>query len=448
MEKINGTKLSRALSYAVAVVLVLLPFHAFLTVWLSSVGADYTLVRLWKEIILLVLALPAGYILWSNHTIRSAVLHSRLMMAVSIFILLQLVSGLFALASGSVNVEAFGYALISNTRYLLLFMVVTVIVRQCNWLHWHWRTILLIPAVFVIGFGLLQYFVLPDDFLKHFGYGPVTIPISSTIDDKSEFIRIQSTLRGANPLGAYLVLIISALLALSLKYKHLRDWRSGLLIAALVALFLTSSRSGWIGGGVAMIIVLWLWLRSKGYSARRLFIASLMTIVLCSVGILTFRDNDYVQNYVFHTDENSKSSVSSNEARASALTNSAVDVARHPLGQGIGTAGPASVYNDRSPAKISENYFLQIGQETGWLGLGLFIFVLLGVARHLYLTRERTISVVLLASLIGLSVVNLFSHAWVDDTLSYLWWGLAAVAVAHSVIGDRKDEIREANNNR
>jgi hypothetical protein len=29
-----------------------------------------------------------------------------------------------------------------------------------------------------------------------------------------------------------------------------------------------------------------------------------------------------------------------------------------------------------------------------------------------------------------LTVVNLLSHAWADDTLTYVWWGLAGIAMA------------------
>jgi len=38
----------------------------------------------------------------------------------------------------------------------------------------------------------------------------------------------------------------------------------------------------------------------------------------------------------------------------------------------------------------------------------------------------------LLASLIGLIFVNLVSHAWADDTLAYVWWGLAGIALSQT----------------
>jgi amino acid permease len=95
----------------------------------------------------------------------------------------------------------------------------------------------------------------------------------------------------------------------------------------------------------------------------------------------------------------------------------------------VGTAGPASVYNARK-TRISENYFIQITQELGWLGLAIFLAILILVGRELWLRKSDILAASLFASLIGLTVVNLVSHGWTDDTLAYLWWGLAGIAIA------------------
>ncbi|MBX4197063.1 hypothetical protein KW801_00720, partial [Candidatus Saccharibacteria bacterium] len=54
-------KIAQILSWLVVAILILLPFHAFLTVWLSSGLDHYTLLRLWKEFLLLPIALGALY---------------------------------------------------------------------------------------------------------------------------------------------------------------------------------------------------------------------------------------------------------------------------------------------------------------------------------------------------------------------------------------------------
>jgi hypothetical protein len=36
----------------------------------------------------------------------------------------------------------------------------------------------------------------------------------------------------------------------------------------------------------------------------------------------------------------------------------------------------------------------------------------------------------LLASLIGISVASFLAYTWADDTLAFIWWGLAGIAMA------------------
>jgi hypothetical protein len=53
-----------------------------------------------------------------------------------------------------------------------------------------------------------------------------------------------------------------------------------------------------------------------------------------------------------------------------------------------------------------------------------------GVGYLLWTRRADPLALSLLAALAGLTVVNLLSHAWADDTLTYVWWGLAGIAMA------------------
>ena len=91
-------------------------------------------------------------------------------------------------------------------------------------------------------------------------------------------------------------------------------------------------------------------------------------------------------------------------------------------------AGPASVYNPKR-IRIAEDYYIQIGQETGIVGLGLFLAINICVGLRLWQRRSDPLALGLFASFLGLVIVNLFSHAWADPTLAYLWWGLAGIAM-------------------
>ena len=102
----------------------------------------------------------------------------------------------------------------------------------------------------------------------------------------------------------------------------------------------------------------------------------------------------------------------------------------------MGIAGPASTHNNH-PAKIAENFYIQIGQETGVLGLVVFLVINIIVGYRLFLSRADTLSLLLFASLIGISLVNMVSHAWADDTLSLIWWAFAGVALSPKLVKNK-----------
>src|SRR5690606_33215686 len=126
-----------------------------------------------------------------------------------------------------------------------------------TWLKRYWRRLLLWPAMAVIAFGLLQMFVLPHDFLKHAGYGPDTIQPFIAIDNKVEYVRVQSTLRGPNPLGAYLVIVVTALTALYITRRSRYAKFAAALVAGILVLYGSHSRSAWIGTIAAIGVLIW-----------------------------------------------------------------------------------------------------------------------------------------------------------------------------------------------
>lgn len=421
------------LGYALAAVLVLMPFHAFLTVAIGDVVGGYEGIRLWKEVILLAMLPAAIVLLWKTPGLWRQLRSGWLLWCLAAYVALHVGLGLVALAKDQVNGYALAYALAINLRFILIFLIALIVASRWQWLHEHWSKVLLWPAMVVVGFGLLQLFALPIDFLQRFGYGLGTIMPYETVDQKLDYIRIQSTLRGANPLGAYMVVVLSALAVILL--RDFRDKRQILGVtffsAGLIVLMATYSRSAYIGALIAILLAVWLVLH--GRAARRRLAIGLVALALVGAGaLLVFRDNDRLQNTFFHTDENSTSPMSSNEARSSALQNGVDDVLEEPFGRGPGTAGPASQHNVQ-PERIAENYYLQIGQETGWLGMGLFVAINALVARGLWRRRQDGLARLLLASLAGIAFIGLLQHVWADDTLALVWWGLAGVAMSSAV---------------
>ncbi len=420
------TILSMVASLSMVIILAM-PFHAFLTVWFSSLVGHYTALRLWKEVLLAICVLAVVFLLITDHKIRSHTLSRRLVWLILAYVLVNIVWGVVAFNRHSVNAKALGYGLIVNLRFLIFFLVTWTVALRLARLRIHWQWVMLWPAGIVIAFGLLQIFVLPRDFLTHFGYGSATIPPYGTINHNTHYIRIASTLRGANPLGAYLLVPTSLLAILWLRGKRRRLYGC-LFLAALIVEFFSFSRSAWLGLLISLLIVVVVSARSP--RVRRLYFGAAAGLLLVgAVAGIALRHNVSFQNFALHTQNHSAIKATSDQGHASALRSGLRDMVHQPLGRGPGTAGPASIYNNHPP-RVAENYYVQIGQETGIIGLGLFVLITGGVGYLLWLRREHALVLSLFASLIGLSLIGLLSHVWTDDTLAYVWWGLAGIAMA------------------
>lgn len=435
-----ANKLPLILSYLAALIIVILPFHAFLTVWLSSAIGNYTPLRLWKEFLLVIMSASVMYLLLKDALLRKKFRKSRLMKAIGAYLLLSLVWGVVSYVFDKVTLKSLGFGLIINMRFLVFFVAIWVIAAKSQWLKMVWAKLVFIPAAIVVLIGLMQRLILPYDILKHFGYSEHTIFPFQTINHDINYPRIMSTLRGANPLGAYLILILSGLAASLLKSKSKKLLWGLLGAAGLMTLFFSYSRGAWIGLSLSAVFLVWLSLKSA-YSRKLTLVGLAWVIAVSLIFVMVFWSNTTFQNYFFHTSDRSTVEESSNEEHLSAKRTGLNEIVKEPLGRGIGTAGPASVYNGQ--ARIADNYFIQIAQEAGWLGLALFLLINILVVRGLWLRRNDTLARILLASFVGLTAANMVSHAWTDDTLSYIWWGLAGIALAPAILTGTKHKTNE-----
>jgi hypothetical protein len=410
----------------VMLIILVMPFHAFLTVWGASLLGHYTALRLWKEVLLLICIVGMLYLVITDGKIRSHTLTRRLAWLVIFYIALNVGWGLVALHQHTLTAKALGYGLIVNLRFLIFFLITWGVALRTSRLRNSWQWLALIPAAIVVVFGLLQALVLPRDFLSHFGYGLNTISPYETINHNTGYIRIASTLRGANPLGAYMLIPISIVVTLIATGK--RTWPYiALLAGCLLTLFFSFSRSAWIGTALALFVIGTHYLDRK-YIKQALIAAAFIGLLLIAAFAMEWHHSTRFQNIFLHTQTHSAVAATSDQGHAAALRIGLSDIVHHPLGKGPGSAGPASIYNDQPP-RVAENYYIQIGQETGWIGLALFLLINVGVGYILWLHRENRLALVLFASLIGISFINLLSHAWADDTLAYIWWGLTGIAM-------------------
>src|SRR5258708_5951307 len=169
------TRLVNLLAAGVVVTLALMPFHATLTVWLSQFVGHYTVLRLWKEFLLVGLGFGALYLVIKDKKLQVQLRGSTLVRLIAAYLFVQLLWGVAALLLHTVTLQALGYGWISNTRYLVFFLAVWVIAAKVPALHARRPKLVFWPAAVVVAFGLVQYLVLPYDFLKHLGYSSATI---------------------------------------------------------------------------------------------------------------------------------------------------------------------------------------------------------------------------------------------------------------------------------
>lgn len=418
-------------------IIFLLPFHAWFTTWAGSNFGHLDGFRIWKELLLVLLTLGCISLLATDKQLRRRFLGSKLVLGIGLYIVLGLLRTLYGYNKNLINTEAALYGMIGAWRYLVFFLVVGLVSAKSRILEKWWLFSVVTPATIVVLYGLLQQFVLDRNFLTHFGYGPNTIPAFQSVDQKITYTRAQSTLRGPNPLGAYLTMIVTFLVGLGYRFKNLRFSLGFLAVGALILMYFSYSRSAWIGLAISLGVWVLLVVKNK-LLLRGLVVIGFMVGLMFMTTIYALRDNDYVQNTIFHTDENSLSESSTNTIRNQALKDGLGDIISNPLGEGLGTAGPASARTENP--KISENYFIQVGQEVGVLGLVLYLSITAGVGYRLFERRQELLAQVLLASLIGITVINMVSHAWMDDTLSLMWWGLAGIALTPAIMKPRHEK--------
>lgn len=427
----------KILLWVVAAIFAVAPFYTAITVWVASHLEHFDFFRIWKEITLFLLAMfVIGFVI-THRKWAAPLFKSKLILLIALYIVIVLAIGAYDLITKRVDNDAVIYGWLINLRHLGFFTVVLLaltinpLVRQRNF---PWQKLVLIPAGAVILFGFLQMTILPADVLTHIGYGESTTLPYGTVDNQSDLVRVQSTLRGPNPLGAYLLVIITLLAAMSFAANTLkrRLFIYGGILLGLIVLVGTYSRSAALGVFISLFVLYVVY--NKSFINKHILGIIYGLIGLSVVGLLLLKQNSYfVENFVFHTSKGSTAEMSSNDQRYRALTTGIDDVIDHPLGNGVGSAGPASLRNGFGGPKIAENYYIQLAQEVGVAILALFVAINVMIGRELWKIRRNLLALALLASLIGITFVNMLSHAWADDTLAYIWWGLAGVALAPTI---------------
>ncbi len=435
----NASRLARLLIALEALVLVGLALHTPVTVWLETIWPQHgDLLKAWKEIVMGVcLALVVALVTMRRWWRR--VLRDRLVQAVAAYGLLH--CGLLLWRSQGFAAATAG--MLIDLRYILFFVLVYVTVL----LYPSARRVLLTAAgagaVIILGFALLQVTVLPPDVLAAIGYSKTTILPYLTVDQNHDFIRINSTLRGPNPLGAYAGAALALLAAYAVRHRrvmHRQQWivLSVCITISIMAVWVSYSRSALVAAAVALLAVLAIALFGSVQRVRWWLLGGALCVVLAIGGVAAARETPFVSNVFFHDNQVSGSAHKSDDGHASSLRDGMAEVASEPLGNGIGSTGSASLRGSES--RIIENQYLFTAHESGWLGLALYsvIFVIgmIGAWRR----RADWLALGVFGSGVGLALIGLLLPVWADDTVSIVWWALLATALATRLSAAQKGD--------
>lgn len=418
------------ISIALCVVLGGVIFHAPLTIWIGTfLPESYELIlKSWKEIILAILAI--GLIVQAirrgayrdfaqDWFFRIAGAYG----ALHVLTLLWLGQGLEPTFAG----------LLIDLRFVLAAVVVYGFVKLYPGLRQLVVNVVLIAGFASLLFAVLQVTVLPRNILEYIGYHKgTTIAPYMTVDQNDNFVRINGTLRGPNPLGAFAIIMLTTALSIFVfAYKKLTKQKRlflGILgFFALIALWYSYSRSALFAGVAAIAFVL-------GYSGMKRAPKQTIGIVAGVViaGAITLAiswHTSFVQNVIVHENPTGGGEISSNDQHAESLRTGWHRLVTQPFGAGVGSTGSASLYGPHP--LIIENQYLFVGHEVGWLGLLAFLVLFVLVIRRLWQRRDTdSLALGLFASGIALSLIGILLPVWVDDTVSIVWWSLTAAVIA------------------
>lgn len=401
--------------------------HAPLSVGLGVLLPDYALlIKSWKEILMLLLV-PLALVIVTRHRLW------RQLLSDWVFHLIVAYSAVHVLLVGLLyqGVAATASGLAIDLRYVLFFALVYVLVRALPQYRVRMLVTAAIGAMIVVGFGVAQLF-LPADILKHIGYSTETIAPYMTVDQNHDYIRINSTLRGPNPVGAYMVIVLPMIASLLILQRERlntvmrRIVFGAMALGSLVVLYVSYSRSALVAAATAVGIV---GLLTIGRSLpRKAWLLIGVAVLIVFGGLFAMRDSSFVANVILHDDPSLGAVETSNDGHVNSLREGTQRLIDQPIGAGVGSTGSASLHGE-API-IIENQYLFIAHESGWVGLALFMSLFVVVLVRLWGDRRDWLSLAAFASGIGLGLIGLLLPVFVDDTIGIVWWGLAAIALA------------------
>lgn len=413
--------------FAALALLIYMPFHVFLVQWLSAYTGGIDVWKAGKDIVLVLFLIITLALVIYKKRFKDTYFWILVGGAFAYFLVHLLVwfgnpgiDNQAALLGTAYNCRLFGYAILGWGAFIIY-------PGKFN-LKLAFKFMLAASAA-VAFLGVLQY-LLPKDFLSHFGYSIERgVKPMFFIDDKPDLPRIMSTIRDPNSLGAYLILPITLLSIVLIKLKANRMLTGGLILLLGLALTLTFSRSAWLGTAASLLLAFaWIYQAQVKVFARKYSLYIAAGAILVVLGAFAMRDQYFVQNVIFHADESTQLT-SPNDLRVDFAQKVSDQIMEKPFGHGPGTAGLVSIQTDN--VVLTENYFLQIAYEVGVQGLILMLALMAFIIRLLAI-RGDTYAKVLIAAFLGISISAILLHTWSNEAIAATWFILTGLTIART----------------
>ena len=405
----------KLVQWGLLLLLTVMPFHAFLSVWFGSIFGHQAVFQAWKEVELMLLGSLTIWLIAKDKSLRQRLRQPWIAGSAALIGLGLVVT---AITHPPVLTVAFGIK--TDFEYIVAGIIAAAVADKLFLVRA--MKIVLTTAALVICYDVLQIFLLPPNFLTHFGYGPSTIMPFQHIAEGTAALRFPGTLGGPNQLGTYLILPLCLGVALFIRQR--RIWQAAFVVAGLISLTWTFSRSAWLGAAGALIITM---IASIAKNYRRT--AFILSGLLVAAGLITLplliASNSRLQYFILHSSIQNHDQVNlSDSQHAASLTSGFKTLLNHPFGHGLGTAGPATFHE--GAINIIENYYLQIGYEMGILAIIIFGCVIISLILKLMKYATSTpLAIPTVATLVGISIVALVLPAWVDSSTSLIVWIVA-----------------------
>ncbi len=404
-----------------ALLLIIMPFHAALVTIYGNFLPYKIALMAWKEVLISIIGVLCAFAVYKDRSLLKLDIINKIAIGIllfSVFISLVNYSELSALIVG----------IKTNLVVFVLYLEAQVLASKYNYVNI--VKIVLIPASIVAIIAILQPVLFKPEVLNMIGYGSDSIDSLQYVESAQDSLRVFSTLGGPNQLGAYLIVPFTLSLALAIKSRKIIWYFLPLFF--LLPIFMSYSRSAWIGTIVAAITVILMQFKFK----IQLIVGMMLIILLATFGYLFYSGGvcKYFSDPIgilVHGSCQSGNLGGSDMIRVNSIQNGINTITSNPLGNGVGTAGPASFYT--SKPLIVENWYIQIAIEIGIIGLMLYIAFIFMNLKKLYKEsmhkKNSVLPITLLASLCGILVTSLFLHTLADSTLSILLFGLLGLVI-------------------